>query len=256
MKIDSIIVFLLLFYGILALIIGVGVYVTYAYLNLIPDISQNLSTINIALITASSVLFGFSTLSLVRFLDSISKLKQKASDLAKELCELHKTAISSEELSKKLIFFESRTDVFGGADIERYYGTAPKAIEHAYNSVAYVFRWRLKYLYGNFIKWYQLIPVITSIGSMIASFFAFAPSLTSTLFFWAFALFLFTLPAMLIGWYYSNKWLNGFDDSFFNIRQQISGQLEGILPSGYRSSEFDVWQSQSEYRKSQHIIED
>lgn len=256
MKIDNILLFLLIFYGILALIIGVGVYITYAYLNLIPDLSQTLSTINIALITASSVLFGFSTLSLVRFLDRISMLKQSASDLAKELCELHKKVIDSEELSSKEIFYESTTEVFGGADIERYYGKAPKAIEHAYNSVAYLFRWRLKYLYGNFTTWYQLIPVITLIGSMIASLFAFAPSLTGTLLFWAIALFLFSLPAILIGWYYSNKWLNGFDDSFFNIRQQILGQLEGILPSGYSSSEFNVWQSQSEYRKSQHIIDD
>jgi len=250
MRVDNVGLFLLIFYGILALVIGIGSYISYEYLNLIPKVSQNLDTVDIAFITASSVLFGFATLSYIRFSDRMSSLNHTASDLAKELCELHNRVVKDEALASKIMFFESQTSVFGGANLEKYYGKAPKVIEHAYNSVAYVFRWNLQKLHSNIISAYQLIPVITLIGSMTAFIFAFAPSLTSTLLFWGMDLFLFTLPAMIIGWYYSDKWLNNYDDAFFNIRVQIFSQIEGILPSGYESNEFKMALLQMENEKN------
>lgn len=250
MRTDNIALFLFLLYGTCALIVGVGSYVSYEYLNLVPKISQDLSSVDIAFITASSVLFAFATLSYTRFSDRMSLLNQTASDLAKELCELHNKVVKDEALASKIIFFESKTDVFGGANIESHYGKTPKVIEHAYNSVAYLFRWNLQKLYRNIISTYQLIPVLTLIGSMIAFIFAFAPSLTNTLLFWGIALFIFTLPAMLIAWHYSSRWLDNYADSFFNIRVQLYSQLEGILPSGYESNKFKMLLLQMENEKS------
>jgi ABC-type phosphate/phosphonate transport system permease subunit len=250
MRTDNIALFLLVMYGTVALIIGIGSYISYEYLNLISSVSQDLSTVDIAFITASSVLFGFATLSYIRFSDRMSTLNQSASDLAKELCELHNKVVKDEALSSKIMFFEAQTDVFGGTNLDRCYGKAPKVISYAYTTVAYSFRWNLQKLYSKIISMYQLIPVITLTGSMIAFIFAFAPSLTNTLLFLGLALFLFTLPAMIIGWHYSNKWLDNYADTFFNIRMQILGQLEGILPSGYESNEFKMWLLQIEQEKS------
>jgi hypothetical protein len=239
MQSDSVALQLALFLGIILAVPFLVFYATYAYLNLIPNSEMN--TINFAVLTASSILFGFATQTLVRFSDKITDLKYRMSDTGKELIELYSTVKKDKELSTKVIFYASNTAVFKGAHFagEKQYGEALDVIKNAYSSIIYMLRWNLKNVYGTIITLYQAVPVGALISSIVASLFAFAPSFTHTALIIAMSLLLLSTLAVVVGYYYSSKWLNGYDDSIFNIRQQIIGELTGILPDSYKPKDYD-----------------
>lgn len=242
MKIDSVILRAILVPYVILTIIGSVFYVSSTYLNLIP--SSDLITLNIAVLTASSIFFGFAVQSFARFSDKLADLKRRISDMGKELCELYEIVKKDKELSTKKIFYDEKAGVFEGIGLNGYQGDPLKVIKDAYNTVIYLLMWKLRHLYRGFIIAYQIIPVGLLFGSVIASLFSFANSSAHVALSIALTLLLLTIGFISLGWYYSSRRLNRYDDSLFNIRQQILGELSAILPQAYKPNNYK-WKRES-----------
>ena len=115
------------------------------YVGTIP--TEEITTVNIGFLTASSIIFGFCGSSFIRFSDKMLDLKQKASDLAKELCSTYKKVTASKKLSSLIIYYNSTVEYYGGKNPWGATGKAPGVIERAYQSVVGDFRFQFKLSY-------------------------------------------------------------------------------------------------------------
>lgn len=234
MDIKNPFVFVLIIYVFAGFVILLVAVFSINYVGSIPI--NDITTVNIGFLTASSIIFGFCGSSFIRFSDKMLDLKQKASDLAKELCDIYTKVKASKKLSALIIYFDSKVEYYGGTNSWGATGKAPEVIETAYQCIVRDFRWQFN-LQKQFIYFYQVLPLLTLSTSIIFSLLAFVPNFSGIFIGIAVGSFVLTIPIILIGWYYSNKWINDFDDALFNIRQQIIGSTSCIPPHGYESPE-------------------
>jgi len=94
--------------------ITLGFLIVYGVSLYIGSVQNGNATIIIgAFLTAASILFGFTTSSLIRFSDKTVDLKQKTSDVAKELCEVYRIVEVNEKLSSKILSYKTKVHNYG-----------------------------------------------------------------------------------------------------------------------------------------------
>jgi len=212
------------------LFIAIAAGVTF-YASSIP--SEAKTTLIVAFLTASSILFGFATSSLIRFSDKIQDLNQKTSDVAEEFCVLYRMAETDEKLSSKILSYKTKVHNFGMKSGYGYTGEALITIESAYNFLLQDFRWWVN-LYQKIIYLLHITGLFALVASIIFSLLSYAPQLMESTLFGAIMSFMLSIPIILFEWLVSYKWLISLTDTLFNIRQQIIGGITGILPQEYR----------------------
>ncbi len=144
MEIRNPVVFMLIIY----LIAGIAILSIAAfsinYVGAIPN--DEMTTVNIGFLTASSIAFGFCGSSFIRFSDKMLDLKLKASDLASELCNLYDIVNANKKLSSLTLCYDSSVPYYGGKKhLGAATGKAPKVIESAYQCIVNNFRFQLNF---------------------------------------------------------------------------------------------------------------
>jgi hypothetical protein len=196
------------------------------YINFIPN--ENRITVIGAFLTASSILFGFAALSFRHFSDRILGLNQKASDIAKEFCDVYKMAKADKKLSSMKLSYKTKIGDYGRRSAFGYSGDALETISSAYDFTSNTFRWWVS-LYKNLIYFFHVAALLLLGASIIFSLLSYSPSLMNYTLLYAIMSFMLSIPTILIGWYFSDKNLIVLDDTLFNVRQQIISGVAGIL---------------------------
>ena len=192
---------------------------------------------NGAFLTASSILFGFATTALTHFSNKKVELRQKASDIGKEFCDLYKEIVDDKKLSSKIISFKTMVPSYGGMNFGTFgsgTGKAPAVISEAYDFLVRTFRWWIN-MYWRIIYIIHALSLAALGISIVFSLLAFAPNLVDNVLSIAGTALMSSIPLIGFGWYLSNRWYTAFDESLFNIRQQIFSGLQKMLPQEYQT---------------------
>lgn len=235
-KRENTITFLILYYIVpIILIIGIAWGVS-TYIDLVS--SEDKAILIGAFLTGSSILFGFTSSSLIRFSNKIMDFKQRTSDVAEEFCQEYKKVEANKELSLKHLSYKTKISKWGRSSAFGANGDALYTIKQAYDFLVSILRWWLD-LYSTIIYLLQGTALFILGLSVLFGLLSYAPSLTDITLSLSIASFMSAIPILVFGWIISHRLLNQLDDTLFNVRQQIHGGIIGILPHEY----------QTEYRK-------
>ena len=220
---------------ILPIVIGIAIAIgVQVYVDLIP---KNQTEILIgAFLTASSILFGFTSSSIFHFLNKIMEIKRRTSDVAKEFCDLYRQIEDNPELSEKDLAYYTRIHTWG---IDSGYGaneTARHTIQNAYEFLIWTFGWlvdtRAKIIYI-----VHGLALVMLGSSMVCGLLSYASVLAETTLFLSVNSFMISIPMLGFGWSVSQRFLTQLDDTIFVVRQQIHGGLRDILPYNFQPRE-------------------
>jgi hypothetical protein len=228
---NSIWFFLLTFYIlpiVLFFLITIGV---LTYMNLIP--ANQTETLIGAFIAAASILFGFTSSSIIRFSNKIMDIKRRSSDIAKELCELSKQIEDDSELSSKNLAYITKIHSWGRDSGFGANGTAPYTIKQAYDFLIWTFRWWID-MFAKIIYFVQGLALVTLGVSIFCGLLSYASVLAETTIFITVLTFIISMPILGFGWLISQKLLTQLDDTIFVVRHQIHGGLKDILPHAFQ----------------------
>lgn len=223
---DSIWFTVILIYFVPMAVLLVTVFLASSYVDFIPQGDKQ--TVIGAFLTASSILFGFASLSLRSFLDRIKDLNQKTSDVAKELCDSYRMVKADKQLSSKQLSYKTKIGDYGRESAFGHAGDALGTIAYAYDFVAYTFRWWVK-LCKEMLYLVNGTALLILGASVILSLLSYAPVFTDAALRYVIISFILAIPTIVIGWYLSNKHLFVLEETLFNVRQQINGKIEGIF---------------------------
>jgi hypothetical protein len=186
-----------------------------------------------ALLTASSIIFGFALLSHSRFLDQTKEINNSHSELALWLAQLHEVVVKDSNLSKKQLSWSSgiRRDAWG-YPTSAFKRPAAEAIEEAYGYILTNLRSQLS-LIRNLSSLFYL-PILLCMCSIFFSLVIFVPgSWQKSMVYYAVVMLTasgilsIALPLVF------NRLFAALWDMMYNLRQQIRGGLSGILPFDY-----------------------
>jgi hypothetical protein len=173
-----------------------------------------------------SIIFGFLSASFMHISAHVGDCTKNLSDLAKELLDAYDRIIRDEKLRQRTIKWKTRIYDYGFNGFEES-TNAPEAIRSVYDYLQNVR--------------YMLFTIRKFIHSMFLLFLAFLFSslvLATRAYFpvdWQRESLALSLGMTLAGaflmcyvWWFSSKRLGKIEDTLFNIRQQILGQLRGF----------------------------
>lgn len=205
-----------------------------AFLKIVP-FRERASIASVSLAVAS-ILFGFTTTSLIRLSGQLLVLNRQLSDEAKELLDLYKLVQKDEELSSKRLEWSMKVYEWG---MQGYGEKSPalEAIQSAYRCLLLSVRDRIS-LSREIVYLFHGVALCLLIFSMLASVLTYVLESfeESTLALSLMTLLLATLMTIL-GWFFCNRILTQISDSLFNIRHQINGGLCNISPYKYTNED-------------------
>lgn len=185
---------------------------------------QNVEPLVNVVLTATSVLFGFLTLSMTMHLEELREQKQHISDLAAELLKLLDKVRNDPKLSQKTIHFSTKYYKYGfegfGAS-----ATAESIILEAYDYLLKNFRDVVHSCRLLVFAW--AIPglaflILSIIVGVLSKIMVMEPDFVATI---GLMSIVFGVAITILGWWDSNRKLERHCDSLFNIRHTILGDL-------------------------------
>jgi len=208
--------------------------VTVGFIDPIP-INQEETVIS-GFLTAASILFGFTSSYLIHFFDRIRDIQQRASDVAKELCDLYRQIENDDKLSAKNLAYKTQIVLCKKWGKDSGYNANDNAlatIKNAYNFLMVPFRTWI----GNETQIIYIMQgsALLSLGtSIIFGLLFYASVLTETTLFSTVWFFIISIPIISLGLLLSQQLLTKLEETVFNVRQQIHGGLADLLPYDYK----------------------
>ena len=229
---DSILFIISIFYILPIIIFLATVIGVREYMDLLPE--NQTGVLIGAFLTAASILFGFTSSSIINFSNKIMDITRRTSDVAKEFSDLYKEVESDPQLCKKNLAYKTRIHTWGrdsafGAD-----GTALSTINQAYDFLISTFRWWVD-LYAKIIYFVQGLALVTLGASIFFGLLSYASVLAETTLFASVLSFIISIPILGFGWLISQRFLTQLNDTIFVVRQQIHGGLRDILPHDFKT---------------------
>jgi hypothetical protein len=185
---------------------------------------QNVESFINAVLTSSSVLFGFLTLSISRHLEELRKQEREISDLATELLRLLDKVRNDKKLANKVVHFSTKYWVWGFKGFS-HSDMAESTILVAYDYLLKNFRSVVHGCRSLVFAWG--IPGLTLLlSSIILAVFSkimlLDPVLVGVV---GLSSIIFGIAVSILGWCDSNARLEKNSESLFNIRHTIWGDL-------------------------------
>lgn len=185
---------------------------------------QNVEPLVNVILTATSVLFGFLTLSMTMHLEELRKQKHNVSNLASDMLKLLEKVHNDKALAKKIIHYSTKYYKWGfeGTGVS---DTAESTILQAYDYLLKNFRSVVDACRLLVFAWaipglaFLLLSIVVGVLSKIVAMdpdFVLSIGLMSIV---------FGVAITILGWWDSNRRLERNCDSLFNIRHTILSDL-------------------------------